>query len=117
MFRPTPSGELRKVVQLVQRNSAQDATGQATGYTSYATVHAKIEEANANEVFKAQQYTSEVSHLVTIRYTRAITPKSMDRVLYGTRTFDIKSIVNPEERNIEWHLLCLELDDGVPPGA
>jgi|ERR1017187_9425430 SPP1 family predicted phage head-tail adaptor len=117
MFRPLPSGERRKRVQLVRRNNAQDAVGQATGYTPYATVWAKIEEANASEVFKAQQYTSEVSHLVNIHWTSSITPKSMDRVQYGARTFDIKSIVNPEERNIEWHLLCLELEDGVAPGA
>jgi|SRR5271165_3924085 len=122
-FTPLPSGQRRKRVTLLSRNNAQDSSGQATGYTAYATVWAQIIEASASEVFKAQQYTSEVSHVVNIHWSAALSPsgatplKSKDRVLYQTRTFDIRAIVNPDERNIEFRLMCLELADGTAAGA
>lgn len=111
------AGKLRKIIQLWSRNAAQDTFGQAAAYTQYASVHASIEAMQATEVYKAQQYTSEVSHIVTIRYQTGFTPKSKDRVMYGTRTFDIKAVVNTDERNYEWKLLCLELADGAAAGA
>src|ERR1035441_1443677 len=97
MFKPLPIGLRRSRVQLLARNNDQDSFGQATGYTSYATVAAYITAASASEVYKAEQYTSEVSHVVNIRWSASLSVKSKDRVLLGSQTFDIKAVVNPDQ--------------------
>ena len=116
-MKPMIAGALRHKVQLVSRNAAQDTFGQPTGYAVYATPWASIDSTQGTEVYRAQQYTSDVSHVVTIRWTPNWTPKSKDRVIFGSRTFDIRAVLNVEERNRYWQLQCVELADGAAAGA
>jgi len=69
-------------------------------------IFAGIEPLNVREVFLAQQMKSEVTHKVTIRYYSGV--QTDWRVLWGSRQFNIVSIINPEERNREMVLLCTE---------
>ena len=116
-MKPVIAGKLRHKVQLLARNAAQDTFGQSTGYTAYATPWAAIDATQGMEVYRAQQYTSEVSHVVTIRFSPNWTPKSKDRVQFGSRTFNIRVVLNVEERNRYWMLQCVELADGAAAGA
>ena len=56
-------------------------------------------EANFNEL--------EVTHRVVMRYRSDLTDKM--RLLFGTRILQIEEMIDPDERNKEWDLLCVEL--------
>jgi SPP1 family predicted phage head-tail adaptor len=104
------AGELRTKVQLQQPVSAQSATGMPqTDWTTVATVWAGFATAGTREVFQAGQLTSQVSHVVKIRWI-ATPLQAGYRVLYGTRVLKIQAIVNVLERNRVLLLHCLELN-------
>ena len=46
-----------------------------------------------------------------------MTIKANHRVLYGSRVFEIKAVVNLDERNVEIDLPCLELAEGAQTGV
>jgi SPP1 family predicted phage head-tail adaptor len=52
------------------------------------------------------QTTSEISHKIRIRYLASVTPKL--RIKFGTRYFDIVSVINPDERNEYLEMMCRE---------
>lgn len=47
-----------------------------------------------------------ITHVVGIRYRADV--RVSDEVLFGARTFEIVRVLNPEERNRELQLLCVE---------
>jgi SPP1 family predicted phage head-tail adaptor len=51
----------------------------------------------------AKQTNAEVTHRITLRH-RSITAKH--RLSHGSRTFDINSIRDIEERGVELEILC-----------
>ena len=114
MFKPTPAGERRRQIQL-QSPDPQPLGGEIT-YTTYQTMYAKIETLRADEIYADNQFLAEASHRVNIRYLPGVTIKANHRVLFGARAFDIKAVVNLDERNVEIDLLCLELAEGAPTG-
>jgi len=115
MFKPTPAGERRRQIQL-QSPNPQPLGGEIT-YTTYQTVYAKIETLKADETYSDAQYLPEATHRVNTRYLPGVTIKANHRVLYGSRVFEIKAVVNLDERNVEIDLLCLELAEGAPTGV
>jgi head-tail adaptor len=140
-FKITPAGMRRRMITLVRRNDAQDAFGQATGYSAYATVSAYMEALTGRTVNQGGALGSQVSHRFNIRYRPDLEFLSKDRVLYnpaglsiangtslaqsdlaslvaaGGRIFDVSAVENPEERNIEINLFCLEISEGEPAGV
>jgi len=100
-------GELRHRVTIQSATETQDSYGQAVlSFSTLATRWASIEQLSGREFFDASKVAAEVTHRVRIRYMTGITPKM--RVVYGSRTFEIVAITNPEERNIALDLLCKE---------
>ena len=73
---------------------------------TFATVWASIEPLSGRELFQAQQVQAEVTHRVRMRYLAGVTAKMTG--LFGTREFQILSVINPEERNRELVLMCKE---------
>jgi SPP1 family predicted phage head-tail adaptor len=66
-------------------------------YTTEATVWAQLRPLSGRESFIAQQVNADVTHEIIIRYYSGLTPKH--RILFGTRQFDIISVLNKDERN------------------
>lgn len=69
-------------------------------------VAASIDPVTGKESFLAGGHLAEVDHKIRIRYRAGITAKQ--RVLFGSRVFDILAVLNWEERNKELLLLCKE---------
>lgn len=69
-------------------------------------IRASIEPLSGRELYAAQQFNSEVTHSVHIRYRAGITDAM--RVRFGTRLFTIHNVLNIEERNRDIQLLCSE---------
>ncbi len=101
-------GKLRRVVSIQAPTLTQTGTGnpQASWTTFAATVFARIEEASGKEQIQAGQLNPQRPLTIYIRYLAGVTAAM--RVLYGTRTFEITSVLNVNERNREMELTCLE---------
>jgi SPP1 family predicted phage head-tail adaptor len=101
------AGRLRKRVILQTATETQDSYGQAVRtWADTITVYAGVEPINGREQYRAQAERAELTHLVVIRFRPDVLP--INRVVHGTRTFDVEAVVNPFERNKELHLLCRE---------
>lgn len=100
-------GGLRKRITIQQPSATQNTRGEEIpSWTTYATVWAQIEPLNGRELLAAQQVQSQVNTKITIRYQSGVTPDM--RIQYGSRYFDIQSIMNIEERNRMIEMQCIE---------
>ena len=106
------AGTLRKKIALQSATRTPDGGG---GFTeSWATISggdiwASIEPASSREVYAAGQLQHRITHALTLRYLSGVTTAM--RVLFGTRTFNVRSVLNVEERGRELRLLC---EEGLP---
>lgn len=107
------AGRLRQRVAIQRRTGAESAFGEPTDtWTTLATVAAGIEPISGREYFAAQQVQSEVTHRVTIRYFAGVNPK--DRIVWTdpatdvARYFDIRAVIDRDERHREMSLMCVE---------
>ena len=105
------AGKLRHRVTIQKLDESQDGTGGirkgSSDWSDFATRWAAIEPLQGRELFIAQQVSAEVNIRLRLRYLKNVTPRM--RVLFDGREFDIKSVLNPGERNRELELLCKEL--------
>jgi SPP1 family predicted phage head-tail adaptor len=105
-------GKLRHKITIQEYSAARDSFGAETeGWNDKASVFASITPISGKEYFASQQLNAEVTTKITIRYLEGITPKM--RVVFGDRIFEIVSVLNFEERNVELNLMCKE---SVPNG-
>lgn len=85
-------------------------TGQPVkSYTEYAEVWAHIRTLSGRERNAAQQVQASLSHEIAIRYSSDTSgAKPDDRIVYGSRIFDVKDVRNIDELNIEIKMRCVE---------
>ena len=105
------AGDLRHKITIQTRTEVSDGMG---GYTeTWADTYgawAAVWPIRGPERLNYMQLESQISHRIRIRYRNGITRKH--RIIFhdvdGNRTFNIKEIINPDERNISLELLCTE---------
>jgi SPP1 family predicted phage head-tail adaptor len=89
----------------------QDDAGEPdSAWNTLATRFGDLQPLLGDERFQGMQTDTEVDHRLRIRYDTtlaALTPK--DRVVKGSRTFDIQSVINVGEESRELELLLKEL--------
>jgi len=101
------AGKLRKRVELQSNTPVANAVGEhVPGWATVDTVWAGIMPASGSERFRNDMESAEVSHKIKIRYYAGLTPAM--RIKYGTRIFDIQSVINMQERNADMEILALE---------
>lgn len=100
-------GELRHQIKLQSLTQTSNRLGE-TDETPVLVSHvwAKIEPLTGRELFDSQQFGSDVSHKVTIRYRAGV--NAAMQILYGVRIFNIVSVLNLDERNRLLVLICKE---------
>jgi SPP1 family predicted phage head-tail adaptor len=102
------AGILRHRVQLHSASTGTDEYGEVIeSFTSYATIWARVSPLEGEELIHAQQVNAELTHQVEIRYNSSVT--TTHRVVHSSRTLEIVSIINPDERNKNQILMCKEL--------
>lgn len=101
------------VSKMRQRVTIQAVSGASDGqggisetWADVATVWASIEPMSDYERFQAQQLQTNTTHKVMIRYYSGLTTKH--RLLFGSRVFNIKGILNLNEENAFMQLKCVE---------
>lgn len=110
-FTYTPSGERRHLVTLQNPTAVTDNAG---GYTEQwldcipPRLAAQITSATARNLERATANTviTQATHIVTIPYHAEVTTQT--RIVFGSRVFAVTGVTNPEERNIELNLACVE---------
>jgi SPP1 family predicted phage head-tail adaptor len=106
------AGSLKRRITIQKRPVNQTASGGiAENWANVGTFWASIKALPTKkpEPFKAEQFTSEVTHDVRVRYSslsKVITPAM--RIKFGSRYFDIQAVVIIEEENRELQLIALE---------
>lgn len=100
-------GQLNKRVTIQYKTRVSDDMGGfTTTWNDLATVWARIRPTGARELIQGMQPDIVVTHVVRIRHRDHF--RGDYRLKFGQRYFDIKSIINPEEKN-EWlDLVCKE---------
>jgi SPP1 family predicted phage head-tail adaptor len=101
-------GKLRYRITLQEYIEASDQykTPIDQGWQNVATVWASVEPIQGREYIQLQNTQSELTTKIRIRYRPDVTPAM--RVQYGTRVFDVQSVIDFEERHIELQLMCIE---------
>lgn len=99
-----------KRVTFQRRGTGQSATGQPNGtFTNVMTIWAAINPISGREYFNASGERAEVTHKIDVRYCSELADlKPKDRALYGSRVFNIRSVINVEERGRKLLLMCTE---------
>ena len=102
------SGNLRHRVTIQESKETRKGDGSiAVTWEDVGTVWASVRPIRATERIRNNMLESEISHRVEMRYRDDITTKQ--RILFGTtRYFNIETVINPNERNINLELICRE---------
>ena len=101
------AGQLNKRVILQARSvSRGDSGGEVVTWTDVDTVWAAIWPKAGREYFSSDQVQAEVSGRIRIRWRADVRPDW--RIEYGNRHFDIKAIINVEERDRMLDLMVSE---------
>ena len=77
-----------------------------TTWETFIEAWASVEPLIGREYFAQQREQATVSHKIRMRHIAGITHKM--RITWGTRLFEIESVLNVGERNREIVLMCQE---------
>lgn len=101
-------GRLRHRITIEQRSTSQNSFGEPLlTWTTFITRWASVEPIIGKEFFASQQVQSEVTTKIRVRDATGVLPQM--RVNYNSRIYDIKSIMDIEERGREVLLMCQEV--------
>lgn len=102
------AGDLRHRVTF-QKHNTDSATGGLTGWVDCVTTWAKVEDLSGRDYFQAQMLgeASLVTSRITVRWRPDL--DSHMRVRFGNRTFDIKTILDPDGRKRFLQIMCAEV--------
>lgn len=98
------AGKLRSSITVERAVSVADGQGGSSiTWATYATIPAFVNPISGTERVYAMRLESTITHRIYIRYRDDLL--TSDRITIGSRKFQIKAILNVEERN-KW----LEID-------
>ena len=101
------AGMLRHSIAIEREtDTPNDSGGQSIVWATQYTLKAFIKPKSGNERVRGMQLESPLTHSVFIRYIIGILPD--DRINFGGRLFQIRAVLNIEERNRWIELLCEE---------
>jgi len=90
------AGALKHSVVIQQKSvSRKSGGGQTVTWSTVATVLARITPRNQSEYLRAMQFEAQTTHRIIIRYRAGITTNM--RIQFGSRYFNIQSIIDIEE--------------------
>ena len=106
-------GELQHRITIQDSIIHEDEIGgQVYDWVDFATVWAKVEALSGREYWAAAQVNAEKTVRVKIRFLPGVATdmRVVFRERTRERTFDIKSVIDPDERQRELILMCTEPD-------
>ena len=109
-------GAMRHRVQLQSKTTVSDGGGSAavTTWTTFAQVQSSIEGKSGAERLFGDQLQEPITHIIKMRYRSDLTFKNRIQYKYTnngltqTRVFNIKRIINTNNRNKFMEVMCIE---------
>ena len=102
------AGTLRHYITIESQATTQNAAGEPSGtWSASSYAYAAIWPLRGSEYLNASQERSSVTHRVRIRYLSGLAPEN--RIKFGSRYFNIVSIINVDERNIYQDIMASEV--------
>lgn len=103
-------GPLRHLVTVERATVSEDAAGAPVkSWSTLEATWAGVEPLTGQERFIAHQSAPDVTHRITLRWSTALAGLSpADRVLYSGRVFDLRAVLNLDERNATIECLATE---------
>lgn len=97
------AGDMRHLVTFQVQSTTQDAMGQPTNtWTEVCERMVSVEPLNGRELLAASGEFADVSTRIRARYDTTLAAlKPHHRIVYGSQTYDIESIVEPSTRGQE----------------
>jgi SPP1 family predicted phage head-tail adaptor len=100
-------GAMRHRVMIQSERRTVDTDGSAAlAWYDEVEVAADIKPSSGRERFFGMQLEGSITHKITIRYRSDMAPKK--RLLYGSRAFQVRAVINTDERQRFLELLCEE---------
>lgn len=97
MRAPVTIGDLRHRVQIEAAARTSDGGGGATiSWTLVADVWAAIWPRNSDEMFELDRVAGKATHDIWIRFRSDVKPDM--RIRFGARVFDIRGVIDVEDR-------------------
>jgi SPP1 family predicted phage head-tail adaptor len=106
-------GQMRQRIALQAKTITKSEGIPLENWTTVATVWAAVSDISGKEYFQAGALQSEVTTRIKIRYRTGITTSM--RVLYGSRVFQILSVIDKDERHYVIVSLPLAAISSDPP--
>ena len=105
------AGKLKKRVLLQKRTATTDRRGNASlAWGDVANAWSQISPMSGDESQRAGRTEATVTHVIHMRYRKDLTVLTQkDRVVFGSRIFNIEVVRNIEEANDELVLDCVEV--------
>jgi SPP1 family predicted phage head-tail adaptor len=101
-------GEFRHIITFQKETNIENAYGETDNiWEDVLQTRGGIYPISGKEFYAAERVNSELSHKVNMRYVPNITPDL--RINFEGRIFQIISVINFQERNVELQLLCKEV--------
>lgn len=105
-------GQLRHRIQIQSQTSTSDGYGQPQAtWSTLLTTWSRISVIKQNEVFQADQFTSKVSHTITMRFPNTITVTPGMRAVFGSHIYLIQALNNIDERGLILQMLVLAINE------
>jgi len=102
------AGQLRHRITIQSVGSSYDDYGDlSNSWSTLATVWASISPISGKEERIADQMQGVETHSIKIRYRSGVT--AQNRILFGSRTFEIMSVKDWNERNVFIEILAKEV--------
>lgn len=100
---------MRHRIRIQAATTTTDAEGGIVhAFADRLETWARITPMKEVERIEAKRVTGMRSHEIAMRHNDVI--KSADRIVYGTRKFDIDGVFNVKELDVETVAICVEVD-------
>ncbi|HET9087143.1 MAG TPA: phage head closure protein [Acidobacteriaceae bacterium] len=110
------SGRLDRRIQIQSQSTVQDTFGQRVNtWTTFYTCWASLDIVKAQLLYNTGDFVDKATQYITIRYTSSQTFSIGDRIIYSepttgiVHTYEIQSVLNPEQANVYIQFLAYEL--------
>ncbi len=106
-----PAGKFRHRVTIQSASESRDTTGELLltwSAIERGEVWASIDPLSSTERPDSSQQQAIATHTVIIRHSN-LTVTHKHRLLFGSRVFNILSVLNQDERSIFYELTCEEV--------
>ena len=102
------AGKLRHWITIQVANKEPNEHGQLIeAWRDFWSGNASVSPTSGSESFSGKQTKATATHRIETRFVDGVTPKM--RIKFGSRTLNIESAIDPDERGIELVIMATEI--------